>query len=136
MTRWARGFTLIEVVIATSLLTVIAIGSAQLFALAIRQSLAAREQLFITSAAARRLDELIAAARAGTLAASPPDALDRNSDGFFDLPVESGTPCVRRWSIWFPPEYAGGAAAIAVRVSRLAGGATTQIATLAEARPR
>jgi prepilin-type N-terminal cleavage/methylation domain-containing protein len=132
MTRFDRGFTLIEVIIATSLLTVIAVGSAQLFALAIRQNLAAREQLFITSAAARRVDELIAASRTGTLAASPPDSLDRNSDGFFDLPVESGTPCVRRWSIWFPPEYAGGAAAIVVRVSRRSGGAATQIATLAE----
>ena len=42
------GFTLIEVTIATSLLVVIALGSAQLFVLAIRQTVAARQQLVLT----------------------------------------------------------------------------------------
>jgi len=56
------GFTLLEVTIATSLLVVIALGSAQLFVLALRHNVSARQQLVMTLAAARKVDELSAAA--------------------------------------------------------------------------
>jgi type II secretory pathway pseudopilin PulG len=127
-----RGFTIVEATIAAGLLTVIAVGSAQLFALAIRQNVRAREHLFMTSAASRKVDELIAASSAGTLVASPSDTLDRSIDGFFDTTIEGGAPFVRRWLIAFPIEYAGGAAAIVVRVSRPQSGTTVQISTLSE----
>ncbi len=131
----ARGFTLLEVIIATGLLTVIALGSAQLFALAIRQNMTARDHLLMTLAASRKIDELVAASRAGTLIASPTDSLDRNTAGFFDLPVESGASYVRRWSVCFPTEYAGAATAIVVRVSRPSAGTSVQIITVSGTLP-
>ena len=89
----SRGFTLIEVTIATSLLVVIALGSAQLFVLAIRHTVSARQQLVMTLAAARKVDELCAAAAAGPLAPSPPDALERGAEGFADVTDRSRAWC-------------------------------------------
>ena len=95
----ASGFTLIEVAIATGLLVVIALGSAQLFVLALRHNVVARQQLVMTLAAARKVEELSAAAAAGALAPSPPDALERGAPGFADVTVEAGVICVRRWLV-------------------------------------
>ena len=124
------GFTLLEVIIAMALLTVIAVGTAQLFATTIRQNMTARDHLMMTIAAAGKIDQLTAASRSGTIVASPPDSLDRNSAGFFDMPVESGSTYVRRWLVSFPPEYDGAAAALAVRVFRPSGAPGVQISTL------
>jgi prepilin-type N-terminal cleavage/methylation domain-containing protein len=129
----SRGFTLIEVSIATGLLVVIALGTAQMFALAIHQNMAAKDQLLMTIAAARKIDQLTASAAAGGLtASSPADALDRAYDGFSDDVTEAGAVYVRRWSITFRSDYGGRLAAIAVRVRRPAGGSDVQIATLTE----
>lgn len=122
------GFTLIEVTIATSLLVVIALGSAQLFVLAIRQTVAARQQLVLTLVASRKVDELIAAASAGPLAPSPPGALDRGAEGFADVVEASGVVCVRRWQISTVGDRAG-AVAIIVRVSA-PGSGDVQIVTI------
>jgi prepilin-type N-terminal cleavage/methylation domain-containing protein len=129
------GFTLLEVIIATGLLTVIALGSAQLFALTIHQNMTARDHLLMTIAASRKIDQLAAASLAGTLAASPSDSLGRNSEGFFDLSSESGAVYIRRWLVAFPPEYGGAAAAIVVRVSRPSGGAGVQLVTVSRTGP-
>jgi type II secretory pathway pseudopilin PulG len=128
----ANGFTLLEVTIATGLLVVIALGSAQMFVLAIRHNVAARQQLVMALVAARKIDELSAAAAAGPLPASPPDALERGAEGFADVTVEAGVFCVRRWMISPVPGYGGGAVAIAVRVS-VPGGGDVQIVTICEA---
>jgi prepilin-type N-terminal cleavage/methylation domain-containing protein len=129
----SRGFTLIEVTIATSLLVVIALGSAQLFVLAIRHTTAAKQQLVMALVAARKIDELSAAAAAGPVPPSPPDALERGADGFADVTVESGVFCVRRWLVCPLSGYAGGGAiAIAVRVT-VPGGADVQLVTICEA---
>jgi prepilin-type N-terminal cleavage/methylation domain-containing protein len=128
----ARGFTLIEVLIATGLLVVVAAGTAGMFALALRQNMAARDQLLMTSSAARKVDSLAASASGGTLAASPPDALDRDYDGFSDVDVSSGVPIARRWLLSFPPLFAGAAAAIVVRAQRSSGGPRVEIATVGE----
>lgn len=122
------GFTLIEVTVATSLLVVIALGSAQLFVLAVRQTVTARLQLVMTLAASRKVDELAAA---GPLPTSPADALERGAEGFADVTVESGVTCVRRWAIAPLPGYAGRATAIVVRVS-VAGAGDVQIVTIRE----
>jgi prepilin-type N-terminal cleavage/methylation domain-containing protein len=127
------GFTLIEVTIATSLLVVIALGSAQLFVLAVRHNVSARQQLMMALAAARKADELCAAAAAGPPILSPPDSLDRATEGFADVSVEGGVSCVRRWLLSTPPGYSTGALAIIVRVS-VAGAGDFQIATICEAR--
>jgi prepilin-type N-terminal cleavage/methylation domain-containing protein len=127
----SSGFTLIEVTIATSLLVVIALGSAQLFVLAIRHTVSARQQLVMTLVAARKVDELCAAAAAGPVAPSPPEALARGAEGFADIPIESGVACVRRWQV-APVTGHGGVVAIAVRVS-VAGGNDVQIVTVCDA---
>ena len=130
----AGGFTLLEVTIATSLLVVIALGSAQLFVLAIRHNVAARQQLAMALAAGRKADELCAAAAAGPVTPSPPDALDRDAEGFADVSVEGGVTCARRWLVSAPPGYSGVALAIVVRVSVAgAGAASVQIVTVCEA---
>jgi prepilin-type N-terminal cleavage/methylation domain-containing protein len=125
------GFSLLEVLIATSLLVVVALGSAQLFVLAVRHTVAARQQLLMTLAAARKVDELSAAAAAGPIVASPPDALARGADGFAEVVMESGLSCVRRWSVAPIPVYGGRLIAIVVRVS-VPGVPDVQIATIRE----
>jgi prepilin-type N-terminal cleavage/methylation domain-containing protein len=132
--RSASGFTLIEVTIAIGLLVVIALGSAQLFVLALRHNVVARQQLVMTLAAARKAEELSAAAAAGTLAPSPPDALDRDASGFADVTIDAGVVCVRRWLVAPVPGYGGRAMAITVRVS-VAGVGDVQIVTIGEAAP-
>jgi prepilin-type N-terminal cleavage/methylation domain-containing protein len=128
----SSGFTLIEVTIATSLLVVIALGSAQLFAVAIRHNVSARQQLVMSLAAARKADELCAASAAGPLAPSPPGALARGEEGFADVIVADGVVCVRRWLVSPLPGYEGRANAVAVRAS-IAGAGETQIVTICEA---
>lgn len=134
--RCARrdGFTLIEVAIATGLLVVIALGSAQLFVLALRHNVVARQQLVMTLAAARKVEELTAAAAAGALAPSPPDALERGAPGFADVTVDGGVTCVRRWLVAPVPGYGGRTVGIAVRVS-VAGVGDVQIVTIGETVP-
>jgi type II secretory pathway pseudopilin PulG len=127
-----NGFTLVEVVIATGLLMVIALGSAHLFLLASRHNVTARQQLVMTLAAARKIDELVAAAAAGPLAASPPGALDRGADGFADVTVDSGVVCVRRWLVSPLTGYGGAMVALAVRVS-VTGAGDVQIVTICAA---
>ena len=127
-----RGFTLLEVVIATGLLVVVALGSAQLFLLAIGHNLGARRQLLMTLAAAQKIDELSAAAAAGAIVWSPPDALERGADGFAEVIVESGLTCVRRWLIAPVDGYGGRLVAIVVRVS-VPGADDVQIVTICEA---
>jgi len=129
--RSTHGFTLIEVTVATGLLVVIALGTAQLFALAIRHNLSAKRQLAMSLAAARKADELCAAAAAGPLPVSPPDALERGAEGFADVTEDAGMICVRRWRVSSPPGYAGGAIAIVVRVI-VAGAGDAQIVTVCE----
>jgi prepilin-type N-terminal cleavage/methylation domain-containing protein len=129
--RSSHGFTLIEVAIATGLLVVIALGSAHLFVLALRHNVVARQQLVMTLAAARKVEELSAAAAAGPLAPSPSDALERGAPGFADVTVEAGITCVRRWRIAQVPGYEGRALSIAVRVS-VAGVGDLQIVTIGE----
>ena len=128
--RSFSGFTLVEVTIATSLLVVIALGSAQLFVVATRQTVAARQQLVMALVAARKIDEITAAAAAGPLTPSPPGALDRGAEGFADLVEASGLVCVRRWQV-APVTDRAGAIAITVRVS-VPGSGDVQIVTICE----
>jgi type II secretory pathway pseudopilin PulG len=133
VTRTSAGFTLVEVSVATGILIVTALGTAQLFGLALRQNIMARDHVLMTLLATRALDQLAAAAASGTIAASPPDCLDRDCDGFADMAGEGGAVYARRWIVSFPPEHAGGTAAIVVRVLRPdAPGSRVEMASLAE----
>lgn len=135
----ASGFTLLEVTIATSLLVVIALGSAPLLVLAIRHNVTARQQLVMALAAGRKADEVCAAAAAGPMTLSPPDALERDAAGFVDVIVDGGVTCARRWLVSAPPGYAGAALAIVVRVRVAAAGPAgpghVQVVTICEAAP-
>ena len=112
----ALGFTLIEVTIAAGLLVTIALGSAQMFALALRYTASAKQQLVMSVVASRKIDELSAAATAGTLAASPPDALERSVAGFTDVVDEGNGRFVRRWLVTRPPPFDDALVAVVVRV--------------------
>jgi len=131
--RTSSGFTLVEVSVATGILLVVALGTAQLFSVALRQNIAARDQTLMTLLATRALDQLTAAAAGGTIAASPPDCLDRDCIGFADMAGEGGAVYARRWIVSFPPEYGGTMAAIVVRIVRPdSSGSPLEIASLAE----
>jgi type II secretory pathway pseudopilin PulG len=133
VTRTCSGFTLVEVSVATGILIVVALGTAQLFGLALRQNIAARDQTLMTLLATRAIDELAAAAASGTIAASPPDCLERDCEGFADMAGEGGVLYARRWIVSFPPEHAGATAAIVVRILRPdSPGSRVDIASLAE----
>ncbi len=122
--------------VAAGLLVVIALGSAQLFGVTLQRNIAARDQVMMTTLAARALDQLAAAAGAGGLTASPADSLDRDYVGFGDMAGQGGVIYARRWWIAFPPEHGGSTAAIVVRVFRPeAPGQRIEIASLAEVGP-
>lgn len=111
-----QGFTLIEVVIAIGLLMTVALGAAQMFALAIDRTISSRHQLLMTVAAERKIDELAAAAARGLVAIAPSGTLDFDVDGFVDRPADAGGVYVRRWRVAPVPGYESEALAIVVRV--------------------
>src|SRR5262245_38068417 len=94
-----------------------ALGTAQLFALAMQQNMLARQQLVMSLLAAQKIEDLVALSMAGPLQASPPDALDRTADGFADRVAQSGATYVRRWLVAAVPDRPD-LAAIVVRVLR------------------
>ena len=87
-----------------------------MFALAIRYTASARQQLVMSVVASRKIEELSAAAAAGTIATSPPDALERSVAGFTDVADEAGGRFVRRWLVTRPPPFDGALVAVVVRV--------------------
>lgn len=132
----ARGFTLLEVTIATGLLVVIALGTAQLFVIALHQNIAARRQLAMSLLAARKVDDLTIAASAGALQGTTGGALDRSLGGFADTIGDAGAGYARRWTIAAVPGR-GDLLAIVVRVLPIdspvsAGPEVVQIATICE----
>jgi Tfp pilus assembly protein PilV len=94
----ARGFTLIEVTIAAGILVGIALGTAQLFAVAIHSNMQARRQLAMSLLAAAKIDDLAIAAGARTLRGEG-GALDRSIDGFSDTASAAGAVYTRRWTV-------------------------------------
>ncbi len=114
-----NGLTLIEAVVAASILLTLAGGVAHLFLLAHRFALAAERMTVAVAAASSRLDALSAipwhydlmgaAPEVAALALSPADALDRDIADLHDrldatgrpLPgVDTGQPAfVRRWAL-------------------------------------
>ena len=103
-----RGFTLVEVLTALALLVVVALSAAQLLAATAASIRVARMKTTASALAATRLESLRGD---GSLRPSPPDALERNADGFFEyvdaagvaVAAASGIPrgavYVRRWAV-------------------------------------
>jgi prepilin-type N-terminal cleavage/methylation domain-containing protein len=137
MLRSPRGFTLAEVLVATGLLVTIAAGSAQMFAIAIRHAVASRQQLAMSIAASRKIDEL---AESVARAPAPPatiGAVDRAVDGFFDVTVEGGASLQRRWLIAPLSTYSATAVVIVVRIVPVAVRAAPdlEVSTIRESAP-
>ncbi len=113
-----RGFTLIEVLLAASLLLTLAGGMAGLLLLSRQLTVRAEQMSVATLAASAQLERLRAvpwrydpdgsAPVVAALAVSPPGALDRDVDGFHERLDASGRPVtagageprlLRRWAI-------------------------------------
>ena len=105
-----RGFSLLEALIATSILAVSLVSLADLFGLAIRSNVAARRTTTATVLAQQKLEELRALAWTA-LTQSPANALQENTPGFVDhidqfgenrgggADPPSDAVYTRRWSI-------------------------------------
>ena len=128
-----HGFTLVEVLVATAILVTIAAGSAQLFAIAIRHGAASRQQLAMSVAASRKIDELAEIVARGSVPAAM-GALDNAVEGFSDVTVECGATLQRRWVIAPLDAYSATAVVIVVRVVPLASRAAAdlEVATIRE----
>jgi hypothetical protein len=156
-THGERGATLIEVVVAASLLVTLATGTASLILLGHRLGARAEQAMAATTLAAARLEALRAipweyaiggdGPEVAALAYAPSDALDRNTPGLWQATDEAGRPAgmagssgaafVVRWAVW--PLTAGPPDARAIEVCVFAWpGAerTPPLACLASARAR
>ncbi|HWK09617.1 MAG TPA: hypothetical protein VNR64_06185 [Vicinamibacterales bacterium] len=91
-----RGVGLIEVIVATALLAVMALGVAPLLAAAVRSNAEARLQLDAAAAATERMEQLLAAPFAAPI--SPPDSLTFDDPGFNDVVASPAGTLTRRWS--------------------------------------
>jgi prepilin-type N-terminal cleavage/methylation domain-containing protein len=112
----SRGFTLVEVLVASAILVTIAAGSAQLFAMAIRHGVEARQQLAMTVAASRKIDEIAESVARSGAPATAMGALDRAVEGFSDVTVECGASLQRRWLVAPLDSYSATAVVIVVRI--------------------
>jgi hypothetical protein len=130
-----QGFSLIEVMAATGLFVTIALGCAQMFALAIDHTMSSRHQLLMTVVAERKIDELSAAAARGVMTIAPPGTLDRDVDGFVDRPADAGGVYRRRWRVIPAPGYESEALVIVVRVLPPARTADVRLTTIVSRGP-
>jgi prepilin-type N-terminal cleavage/methylation domain-containing protein len=142
--RCQRGFSLLEVLIATTLAASALIGLGQLVALAIDANRHAQAATIVTLLAQQKMEELRSfawsvdvlgvAATDSRLSPSPGNTLNENVDGFCDFADASGRPLgetspmpagavyVRRWSIEPLPAFSGNVLAVQVLVTpRLVG---------------
>lgn len=111
--REGRGFSLIEVLVATSIMVVGVGALAQLLVVAIASNYRAKTETFASILAREKMEELRAArgANGPELGPSPPEALDRNTPGYCDFVDANGNVLdggvappgaavfVRRWSV-------------------------------------
>ena len=105
-----RGYSLVEVLVATSIVAACVAGLTQLMALSADANAQARRTTIAAVLAQQKIEELLPAA-AGELVPSPADALARNADGYADFFDRAGHPLgggptppagsayLRRWSI-------------------------------------
>jgi len=110
------GFTLIEVLVACTLLTVAIAGVAQLFAATTMANATARATTYATVLAVEKMEQLRALPFDDpALAISPADALRADADGYFDVPSAGYR---RRWSIAALPGHPADSVTVSVAVMR------------------
>jgi prepilin-type N-terminal cleavage/methylation domain-containing protein len=105
-----RGFSLIEVLVATSILATATLGLAHLLVMSVHVSHVSRVTTTTAVLAFQKMEQLWSMTR-DELVASPPGALGTNRDGYFDfldengrvlddgVAVPRGAVFIRRWSI-------------------------------------
>jgi len=112
----ANGFSLIEVVVASALLTTGLLAAVQLFIRATATNASARTQTQATLLAVEKMEQLRARSiDDAALQQSPPEALTTDVEGYFDRPAES---FVRRWSVEALPSYPDDGVVVRVVVRR------------------
>jgi Tfp pilus assembly protein PilV len=96
----SRGASLIEVLVATLVLTIGLVGMAQLMGISMLMHLNAREKTTATQLAQAKVDELmklnLATAPAVQITPASPDSLATNVANYFDSPQAAIT---RRWRV-------------------------------------
>lgn len=125
-----RGFSLLEVLVATTIVAVGVSALAQLAGIATHANRYARQSTMAAVLAQKKMEELLSE-DGGTLTPSPADALGHNVDGFADFidaaghtigggPVTPpGSAYLRRWSIDPLPDSRSGAWILQVLVTDL-----------------
>jgi Tfp pilus assembly protein PilV len=102
--RCSRGASLIEVLVATLVLTIGLVGMAQLMGVSMLMHLNAREATTATQFAQAKIDELmklnLATAPAVQITPASPDSLTTNVANYFDSPQAAIT---RRWRVQAGP---------------------------------
>src|SRR5262245_50538567 len=110
------GFTLVEVLVASLLLTIALLTAIRPFVSSTAANTGARTVTTATVLAVEKMEQLRALPiDDDAFAASPPGALDIDVDGYFDRPDPR---FVRRWSIEPLPAYPDDAVAVQVVVMR------------------
>ena len=129
----ARGFTLVEVLVALAILLLAALAAAQTLSLAAAAVHDSRVHTLTAAAAAQRMEQLLALPWADpALTPSPPNTLEVNVAGYVDFLDAAGTAVgatttppagavlVRRWAIDVPSSGVADALVIQVLARSLA----------------
>jgi prepilin-type N-terminal cleavage/methylation domain-containing protein len=135
-----RGFSLVETIVATSLLATALVALAQLVGTGVQSGAAARARAATTLMAEQKMEQIRALPWA-VLAAMPADVIDYLDAAGHERCAGASTPCgdagyVRRWSA-APASFSGGVLIIEVEV-RLVGrghGSTTLVTARARMTP-
>src|SRR4051812_42476103 len=115
----ATGFSLLEVLVATSLVAVGVAALAQLVAVAVYANHQAKQSTFAAILAQQKMEALFPEAASGVLSQSPAGTLGRNVDGYHDRVDAGGRTYLRRWSIDAVPDSPSRALILQVLVTDL-----------------
>jgi prepilin-type N-terminal cleavage/methylation domain-containing protein len=139
-TQHARGFTLIEVIIAAGLLVALSAGATMVLTLTMNTIARSRQRTVALLLAHAKLEAILSLpGSAGASARSPPDALFVSRPGFVDSIDAQGAPgaiYMRRWAIGRTGTDAADLAIVQVMVTPTAPGGDRDAVWISGARLR